>query len=1046
MYMMIGRVFSMFSAPEDVAYMINFLSGLSSALTILFLFWTITMLGRKLASPNGEIPSGEKMWAVLGSGFVGALAYTFSDTFWFSAVEGEVYAMSSLFTAIVFWAILKWELVAHERFADRWLILIAYLIGLSIGIHLLNLLAIPALGFVYYFKKYKPSLKGMIATGLISVVILGVVQNVIIPYVVILATKFELFFVNSIGLPFNTGTLIYSILVIGGVVYGIMYTHKTNRPKLNTILICFSVLIIGYSSFGMILIRSAANTPIDENDPENTINLTAYLGRDQYGEWPLSYGQYWNTPTEAIVDGKTFYYKDEESGEYVATGVQKKQKYQSQYCTVFPRMWSPGANHIGAYKSWSGYVDPPLGSAGVKIPTFGENLSYFFKYQIGWMYARYFMWNFAGRQNDTQGHGNVLDGNWISGIDFLDEARLGNQGDLPSSMENNKARNHFYFLPLILGLVGLFYQFRKDPRFGFVTFLLFFFTGLAIVLYLNQYPFQPRERDYAYAGSFYAFAIWIGLGVMAIHEFLSNSVKVKGLAFGITGICTLAVPVVMAMEGWDDHDRSGRFTARDFAKNYLDSCEKDAILFTNGDNDTFPLWYVQEVEGYRTDVRIVNLTLLNTDWFANQIRRAAYDGKPVPITIDAAAYRHRNHEFMPFQQKKGLVEGTHVDIKTVVDFVLNPNNKIYLPSYRENVNYFPTKFFSLKVDKQKVIENGTVPPELQDQIVDEIKWKVNKGIFYRRDLLMLNILAEFNWDRPIYFGNTMTRDSYFGLGNYLYQEGFAYRLVPVRVKRDGRMQLPTPDIGTVNSEKMYANMMSFPWGGLDNMLTVSHTVAEGDSILGIASQYHISPKKIRDLNELGDGPLTAGQTLTIETADQPYMEENNRRFLLQAKFNFIKLATTLYNEGDNEKAAAALDKMLEIGISNSQPYDEALYYAADLYQKLGRTETALFLIDQLANRFEEDINFYAKMRSDDVAENHAAIRNSLGYFQNLNRLAGVTSRKATMENRFNALMAAMSQHQEALSRKDREKQMREQEKKNLQKTGGLQGAQPIFLN
>ncbi len=664
LFQLLGRFFSLFAFGDSslVARMINTMSALSSSFTILFLFWSITMLAKKIVLASGEITKA-KMYAIFGSGIVGALAFTFSDSFWFSAVEGEVYAMSSFFTAIVFWAILKWEETADEDHSYRWLILIAYLIGLSIGVHLLNLLAIPAITFVYYFKKYKPTKKGIFITLIISFIILTVIMYIIIPWIVQLAGLFERFFVNAIGLPFNTGTIIYFILLISGIIWGLIYTKKHKKVILNTIILGFIFILIGYSSFFLLIIRSNANTPIDENNPEDAISLLAYLNREQYGDWPLLHGQYYNAPLVDRKDGNPVYIKDKEKGKYVISDDRKNTipVYDSRYETIFPRMWSSTETiYVDDYKRWAGIKRDPDNK---HIPTFGENLRFFFKYQLGHMYLRYFMWNFAGRQNDIQGRGGLLKGNWISGINFIDEWRLGPQNNLPESMEN-KGRNKFYFLPLILGLIGLFYQFNKNYKDGIVVSLLFIMTGIAIVIYLNQYSPQPRERDYAYAATFYAFAIWIGLGVLSIFDFFAKKFKLKISAFATILVCLILVPGIMAKDGWDDHDRSGRYTALQVAKNYLNSCAQNAILFTNGDNDTFPLWYMQEVENYRTDIKLINTSLFAKDWYIDQQKRKTYKADPIPSQLTHKQYREGSldvayHYPYAFPQFKDSV----VDIK-----------------------------------------------------------------------------------------------------------------------------------------------------------------------------------------------------------------------------------------------------------------------------------------------------------------------------------------------------------------------------------------------
>ncbi|MCE9539383.1 MAG: DUF2723 domain-containing protein, partial [Bacteroidetes bacterium] len=654
-FLLIGRFFSLFAFGDTakVGMMINAVSALSSAFSVLFLFWSITALARKIMDKKGDLTTG-RMYAIFGAGAVGGLAYTFTDSFWFSAVEGEVYAMSSFFTAIVFWAILKWEREADNPHADRWIILIAYLIGLSIGVHLLNLLAIPAIVFIYYFKKSETvTRKGLIITSALAVLILGGIQGGIIPMIVKLAAKIELFAVNTLGMPFNSGTIIYAVLLIGGIVFGLRYTAQKVKPILNTVILCFTVILIGYSSFLILVIRSQANTPMDENNPENAVNLLSYLNREQY-------------------------------------------------------VWSSQSNHIAGYKNWTdprkykhiNITDPQTGEpTTVDKPTFSQNLGFFFNYQMGQMYVRYFLWNFVGRQNDIQGHGNNSDGNWISGISGLDESRLGPQVGLPDGADNNKAKNAFYGLPFILGLIGLFYHIKKDNKNAAVVGMLFFFTGIAIVIYLNQKPFEPRERDYAYAGSFYAFAFWIGLGVLAIYDFLEKKMNQTTSALAATAVCLLAVPTIMAKEGWDDHDRSNRTIARDFAANYLNSCAPNAILFTNGDNDTFPLWYAQEVEGIRTDVRVICLELLNTDWYIDQMVHKAYDSEPVPFSLRRDQYRQGTRDVVLFHDYHETKVQGFIPVKDLMDFVKMDDKDHTVQVARDTYyNYFPTKNMRIPVD------------------------------------------------------------------------------------------------------------------------------------------------------------------------------------------------------------------------------------------------------------------------------------------------------------------------------------------------------------
>jgi hypothetical protein len=984
LFLMIGRLFSLGVAPENVAYAVNLISALSSAFTILFLFWTISALGKKIVLRDGDwTPS--KSISVLGSSLVGALAYTFSDTFWFSAVEAEVYALSSLLTAIVFWAILRWEQVAEKPGADRWLVFIAYIIGLSIGVHLLNLLAIPAIAFVYYFKMFKPSWKGVVITSVVSVLILGFVQKGVIPGIVEMAGNFELLFVNSMGLSFHLGSAVYAVILIVLIVYAIFVSQKEvfdkwlmlgllvgiallvgsfssmgflaagaiafafvflkviDREVINTGLLCLSVIIIGYSSYAMILVRSNANPPMDENDPENMFAMLSYLNREQYGQQPLAYGPYFNSPLdnqEPYKDGEPVYFAEKESGQYIISDDRKSSipNYAKEFSTVFPRMWSQESNHIQAYKEWSKYKGTPIRYKTVQgnietinKPKFSENLRFFFSHQVGWMYWRYFFWNFAGRQNDVQGHGNLLDGNWMSGIGFIDNARLGNQKEVPDALKNNKARNYFYLLPFLLGLVGLFYQFNRDKKDFALVIMLFFFTGLAIILYLNQYPYQPRERDYAYAGSFYAYAIWIGLGVMGLIDLVANKLKLKGPAIAavITLITLVAVPGLMAKDGWDDHDRSGRTTALDFAKMYLDSCAPNSVLFTNGDNDTFPLWYVQEVEGYRTDVRVINLSLLNTDWYINQMRRKAYDSEPAPFTIPEPKYRQGTRDYVPvIDQNKA---GKFVPVKDAVNFMVSDQNMAQLSKDRR-MNYAPTKLYSLPVDTQKVLQNGTVHPSRKNEVLNSIDWKINKNFILKKDLLMLDLLANFNWDIPVYYAITTGNDAYIGLQDYFQIEGLAYRLVPFKAQsQDGQT-------GWVNTDVMYDNVINkFKYGNVKN--------------------------------------------------DGVYIDHNILRMCMNLRNNFSRLADALYREGKTEKAITVLDKCVEEMPHKNVPYDYFMLPITEVYLKLGETEKGKDILSVMHTDIAAELDYYMGMKPKLYSDVSAQAQQSISILYRMNLIA-----------------------------------------------------------
>ncbi|MBU2269498.1 MAG: DUF2723 domain-containing protein, partial [Bacteroidetes bacterium] len=612
LFLMIGKIFSLFASdPTKVAYCINISSALASGATIMFLFWSITALARKVVLKYKTAEDSTDLILIMGAGLVGALAYAFSDSFWFSAVEAEVYAMSSLSTAIVFWAILKWDAHADEPFADKWLLFIAYVMGLSIGIHLLNLLAIPAIALVYYLRRTKKTTnRGVLTAIMVGIIILAIIQYGIIQYLIKIAANFDLLFVNSFGLGFGSGVIFFIALMLGLTIYLIIYSIKKKKPILNMVMLSFVLIIFGYSSFVMIVVRAKANPTLNNSNPDNAFSFLSYLNREQYGDRPLAYGQYFDSKPVETKDNGNIYRKGDTKYEIAG----KKQSYVYDRNTIFPRMYSDDSNHPAVYRDW-------MNLGPQESPTFATNLGWFATYQVGFMYMRYFLWDFAGRQNDSQGIGNYTDGNWLSGIKFLDALRLGNQSDLPESIIKNKSYNQLFFLPLILGLIGAFWHFKVAQKDAGIVALLFFFTGLAIVIYLNQTPSQPRERDYAYVGSFYAFAIWIGLGVFAISSWMRKFLNPKMAAILASSICLLAAPVLMASQEYDDHDRSQKTTARDFAKDYLASCAPNAILFTYGDNDTYPLWYVQEVENFRPDIRIVNLSLFDTDWYINQLRR-----------------------------------------------------------------------------------------------------------------------------------------------------------------------------------------------------------------------------------------------------------------------------------------------------------------------------------------------------------------------------------------------------------------------------------------
>jgi hypothetical protein len=881
-FQLFGRIFTLFAAQgtSEVAVAINMMSALCSSFTILFLFWTITAFGKKIfLNSTKEIELG-KVFAVLGSGLVGALSYTFSDSFWFSAVEGEVYAMSSLFTAVTFWCIMKWEEESENSSASRWLVLIGYLIGLSVGVHLLSLLTIPAMGMIYYFKKYTYTKSGAIKAFFISMLLLGIVQAIIIPGAVSLISKFELFFVNTVGLPFNSGTIIYFLTIIGAIYFGLIYTKKNNKRIWNTAILAIMMLLIGYSSFAILVVRSNANPPIDENNPEDAVGLLSYLKREQYGSWPIVYGQHFNAKLDSrkpYLDGNPVYAKDEEKGKYIIIDQRKNTvpNYSKNDKMFFPRIWSATqASHAGGYVNWAGLKNKDV------APTFGENLTYFFKYQIGWSYLRYFMWNFAGRQNDYMNmDGNPLHGNWESGISFIDNARLGTPSSdvlMPKNLANNKGKNHYFFLPLLLGIIGMLFHFKKNDQDAIAVLLFFLFTGVLIIIYLNVVPFQPRERDYAYVGSFYAFSIWIGLGVLSIYDFLSKSISSKTSATMAT-LIALSIPSIMAGENWDDHNRSGRTTALEVAKNYLNSCDKNAILFTNGDNDTFPLWYAQEVEGIRTDIKVVNLSLFNTDWYIDQMKRASYDAAPIPSSLEHEDYKTGTRDYTPIQER---VNG-YIEVKDVVDFIKSNNRRSKLKTSAGLRNFCPTKNLKLTVNKEN--SKAFVPNEYHNQIVDEIKFNLKGSGIFKNKLMVLDILANFNWQRPIYFAITVGRDNYMGLEKYFQLEGLAYRLVPYSVaSQDGQT-------GIVHTEKMFSRLMNqFKWGGLNKT--------------------------------------------------KLYFDETNTRMVMNFRNNYSRLAESLFQKGEKSRAIAVLDKCMKEFPKEVVRFNYFAIPIIDLYHKLGETE------------------------------------------------------------------------------------------------------------
>ena len=962
-FMLTGRFFANFASdPSQVAYMLNLMSALLSAATILFLFWTITHLAKKLVVPQGKEMTVARMITILASGLVGALAYTWSDTFWYSAVEGEVYAYSSFCTAVVFWLILKWESVADEPYANRFLILIAYIMGVSIAVHLLNLLCIPAIVLVYYYRKFNNiSAKGSLVALVVSFVIIALLLFGIVPGFVKVAGWFELLCVNVLGMPYNTGVMVYFLLTMGVIAWSIyetfsgkslararllflasiilsgmpfitdnifvglvvcallvaavMVVKKVSFRLMNTVLACLLVILIGYSSYALILIRSAANTPMDQNSPEDIFTLGSYLNREQYGETPLLYGQTFVSKVKRvngeaqIKEGKNIYQKvvkanPDERDRYVVTGKKETYIYESETQMFFPRMHSNKPTHISAYREWSG------ASAAAK-PTFAQNMQFFLDYQLNHMYWRYFLWNFAGRQNDLQGHGEVDKGNWISGINFIDKIRVGDASLLPDDMANNPGRNVFYMLPLILGIIGLLYQAfsgKNGIEQFWVTFFLFFMTGIAIVIYLNQTPYQPRERDYAYAGSFYAYTIWIGLGVAAVTRGLEIALEKmrinnKAIPAVVAAVVCLCVPLQMVSQTWDDHDRSGRYVARDFGMNYLSSVEPNAIIFTNGDNDTFPLWYAQEVEGFRTDVRVCNLSYFQTDWYADQMKRPAYESAPLPISASRDVYAH---DKLSYAYILPVNENLSLSATDALDFLYSKDPRTKKTQYGE-LNYLPTNKIYISVDSATALARAGMPAGYEDCVVDRIYPKLSgkSGLYFYEvaALDMINTNIQQGWERPIYYAVTVSNDLYLGLEDYFALTGLAQHVVPMK----------TEACGGVDTERMYDNMMNkFRWGGLE-----------------------------------------------AATEENPiYLDENIRRMCQTTRVMFNNLVEQLIVEGENEKAIKALDLISDKMPGWLIPYEALAIQMANSYFTLGEYDKAKELLVDNINRSLQYIRWF----------------------------------------------------------------------------------------
>lgn len=968
LFQMIGAFFALFAtSAQKVALMVNFMSVFSSAFTILFLFWTLTLLLQKLPNFEGLKTLGAKI-GFFGSAAVGALAFCFSDSFWFNAVETEVYAMATLILAALFWMGLRWEQEMNTPRGDRWLLMIAFVIGLSFGVHFMGLLTIPALGMIYYFKNYqKVTVKGFIYANLISVAILLFIFKLLLPLTLAFFGNAEVFFVNTIGLPFNSGTVIAALLFLAFFYYSLSYTRKKKWVNLNTGVLAVLFVLLGFSSWIMIPIRANANTVINENAPSDARLLLAYYNMEQYPETKLFYGPMFSDayagqdPLEPYIDDKPKYERDYQTGRYKIVNYWKDARFNSNsaHDGILPRLWS--TEHAANYMNFTEPLNFTVKSSyrsnsqlqqrirefreevaeglvsgeeyheflktfspylNIEKPSFFSNLKFFFEYQVGYMYWRYLMWNFTGRQNDLQGEYSILSGNWISGIPIIDELRLGNQSELPVDALNNKARNTYFFLPFILGLIGLYFIYQKDPKRFWVLLLFFLFTGLALKVYLNERPFEPRERDYALVGSFYVFAIWIGMGCWALIQKLKSKIPQNIANLLSVGACLVAVPLLMASENWDDHDRSNRYTAQSMAKSYLQSIQKDkgAIIFTIGDNDTFALWYAQEIEGFRTDVKTINSSLLGTDWYIDQMKRKTYESDPIPSQMTHDLYAYGVRDVIRYQP---VLDSVRWDIKDFMNWIASdhPQTKIkdllkktgqdpnQLPESQQEGVFYPTRKIRVPVNKENVLKSGIVKPEDADKIVPYIDIDLPESALLKNQMMMLDILANNDWERPIYFtGGSYSDSEYIWMKKYLQLEGLVYKLVPIETD----LGEDNPYLmGRIDSDLMYDIVMQWEWGNSE-----------------LTTIYH-----------------------------DPETRKNSISF----RSNMARLAETLINENKFEKAKAILDLGIE-----KMPIDYFGYYSllvpfVDGYYRIGETEKAVSLSRKMADKYSDRLNYFKSL-------------------------------------------------------------------------------------
>ena len=994
LFQMIGAFFAMFATDaEHVALMVNMMSVFSSAFTILFLFWSSTLLIRKIVSSISDSNSENEVVepisknnaiVVLGSSFIGALAFTFSDSFWYNAVEAEVYAMATLFIALLFWLGLRWEQDMNTPRGNRWLLLISLVIGLSFGVHFMALLTIPAIGFLYFFKNYKTvTIKNFIIANVVVVAVLLFIFKLLLPLTMAFFGKAEIFMVNEMGLPFDSGTIFVTLLLISLFYFGIKYTKSKGYVQINTLILCILFIFIGFSTWMMLPIRANANTVINENKPSDAAEVLAYYNREQYGVNPLFYGpQYSDTfagldKETPYLDKAPNYERDYKTGKYIITNNFKnaEQNSDDNHKTFLPRLWS--TDHVENYMNFTHplefKIDPnhpyedELGEYGIDIeklteeevgkataqlrnevektvaefraayaakqidnegyisflksygdyliiekPTTIDNFSFMFEYQFGYMYWRYLMWNFTGRQNDNQGNYDMIDGNWLSGINFIDEIHLGSQVDLPSDTLNNKGRNVYYFIPFLLGIIGLLYHAKKDQKSFYVLLVLFLFTGLALKVYLNERPFEPRERDYALVGSFYVFAIWIGIGVFAIYDYLKNYLQPKIAGPLVLAVTLIGAPALMATQNWDDHDRSGKYTAIALAKNYLNSCDKNAILFTIGDNDTFPLWYAQEIENVRTDIKIVNTSLFMTDWYIDQMKSKSYKSDGLPISFTHDQYVGDKLDYIVYNQ---LTEARW-DIKNFMEFAKSNDPKTIVDMQNgQKVHFYPTNKIRLLIDKNNILKNKVVNPKFYDSIVPYIDIDIKGRAIYKNRLMMLDIVANNNWKRPIYFSpGSFGDDDYIWMKNYLQLDGMVYKLVPVKTPLP--KEASQHDMGSIDSDKMYNLIMKWDWGN------------------GNSSEIYHDPE--------------------------------TRRNSISYRTNISRLMEQLINEGKFAKAEKVIDLAMEKMPLKYYDYYTMVEPFASGYYAIGKKEKARKLLNELTTKYKEQLKYYSTYKPSDL--------------------------------------------------------------------------------